>query len=346
MSHTVLYRKYRPQKFADVMGQDHIVSVFEEAIKKDKIAHAYIFSGPRGTGKTSIARILARELKISSNDITEIDAASNRGVDDIRTLREGVRTLPFDSSRKIYIIDEAHMLTKEAFNALLKTLEEPPEHVIFVLATTEPEKIIDTIHSRCQHFKFKRPSEIVIRDLMIKSAKAEGLTLEKSAAEIIAMLADGSFRDAYGILEKVSIVSKDKKLSRVEVELITGAPPQSLIINFLDSIARGDIEGSILSLRDAEKAGVDDVMFLRLVINALRIAMMLKFAPASKKKIEEEHSEDYVKSIEGILDPNRKLLGSKNLSIFLEAYNDLKFSSVDYLPIEIAVYKIIEGESI
>lgn len=345
MSYTVLYRKYRPQKFKDVMGQDHIVNVLEEAIKKNKIAHAYIFSGSRGTGKTSIARILARELQISNNDIMEIDAASNRGVEDIRAIRDGVWTLPFDSSRKIYIIDEVHMLTKEAWNALLKTLEEPPEHVVFVLATTEPEKIPDTIYSRCQHFKFKRPNEIIIRDLMIKSAKAEGLALDKSGAEIIAMLADGSFRDALGILEKVSILSKDQKLSRQEVEIITGAPSTSLVINFLDSIARSDTESSLLSLYDAQRAGVDDVLFLKMVINALRVALVLKFSPSSRKKIEEEHGEEYIKNIENIKDPNRKLLNSKALSIFLDTLNLLKFSSAQYLPIEIAVYKIIEDET-
>ncbi len=149
----VLYRKYRPSNFGEVMGQDHIVSVIEKSIKNKKIAHAYLFSGSRGIGKTSIARILAKDLGTHSDDIYEIDAASNRGIDDIRAIRDAVNTLPFHSTYKVYIVDEVHMLTKEAFNALLKTLEEPPAYVIFMLATTELEKIPETIISRLVHFK-------------------------------------------------------------------------------------------------------------------------------------------------------------------------------------------------
>ena len=161
MSETALYRKYRPQTFKEVLGQDHIVKVLQSSIELDKIAHAYIFSGSRGTGKTSVARIFAKELGTSANDITEIDAASNTGVDDIRALNESVNTIPFESKYKIYILDEAHMLSKSAWNALLKTLEEPPKHVIFILATTEFEKIPETVVSRCQTFSFRKPAQKV-----------------------------------------------------------------------------------------------------------------------------------------------------------------------------------------
>jgi DNA polymerase-3 subunit gamma/tau len=154
----VLYRKYRPNDWGDVIGQDHIVNVLENSIKLKKISHAYLFSGSRGTGKTSIARIFANALGISPNDIYEIDAASNRGIDDIREIRDGVNVLPLESTHKVYIIDEVHMLTKEAFNAILKTLEEPPAHAIFILATTETEKIPETVVSRCQVFSFKKPN--------------------------------------------------------------------------------------------------------------------------------------------------------------------------------------------
>src|SRR6266436_4362104 len=148
--HQTLYRAYRPQDFSEVRGQEHIVKALEAAIKSKKISHAYLFSGGRGTGKTSVARILARELGVTDKDLYEMDAASNRGIDDIRELREGVYAMPFESPYKFYIIDEAHMLTKEAWNALLKTLEEPPAHVIFILATTDIDKVPDTIVSRCQ----------------------------------------------------------------------------------------------------------------------------------------------------------------------------------------------------
>src|ERR1035437_7114471 len=155
-SNIALYRKYRPESFDEVLGQDHIVKAITGSLKAGKVAHAYLLCGPRGTGKTSIAQIIARELGSSVNDIYEMDAASNRGIDDIREIRENVRTLPFDSKYKIYILDEVHMFTKEAWNALLKTIEEPPEHVIFILATTEIEKIPETIISRCQSFIFKK----------------------------------------------------------------------------------------------------------------------------------------------------------------------------------------------
>ncbi len=150
----VLYRKYRPQTFKDVIGQEHVVKVLEGAVKLGNISHAYIFSGSRGTGKTSVARILAREIGTSGNDLYEMDAASNRGIDDVREIRESVNTLPFESKYKIYIIDEVHMLTREAWNAFLKTLEEPPSHVIFIMATTELEKVPETVVSRCQTFAF------------------------------------------------------------------------------------------------------------------------------------------------------------------------------------------------
>jgi DNA polymerase III, gamma/tau subunits len=155
--HIALYRKHRPQSFKEVRNQDHIVSVLEGAIEKGEIPHALLFSGTRGTGKTTLARIFARELGVKDSDLYEIDAASNRGIDDIRELREAVHTVPYESPYKVYIIDEVHMLTKEAFNALLKTLEEPPSHVVFMLATTEEEKLLDTILSRCQVFHLREP---------------------------------------------------------------------------------------------------------------------------------------------------------------------------------------------
>lgn len=178
MSEQTLYRKYRPQNFNDVVGQDHIVKPIMEALKQKTFSHAYLFSGTRGTGKTSVARIIAKELGVSVNDLYEIDAASNRGIDDIRELRESVQARPFDSEYKVYIIDEVHMLTDPAFNALLKTLEEPPAYSVFVLATTEPEKLPDTIVSRCETYQFKQPGRKVLADVVKNISKKEGYSLE------------------------------------------------------------------------------------------------------------------------------------------------------------------------
>src|SRR3989338_10716183 len=174
----VLYRQYRPQTFKEVKGQGQVTDVLAKAIKNKKISHAYLFSGSRGTGKTSVARILAHELGVSDKDLYEIDAASNRGIDDMRALREGVYSVPFDSPYKLYIIDEAHMLTKDAWNAFLKTLEEPPAHAIFVLATTERDKVPETIQSRCEIYSFKQPTREMLAEVVAEVAKKEGFALE------------------------------------------------------------------------------------------------------------------------------------------------------------------------
>src|SRR3989344_5923475 len=220
--HATLYRAYRPATFDEVRGQSQVTDVLEKSIKNKKIAHAYLFAGGRGTGKTSVARILARALGVCEKDLIEIDAASNRGMDDIRLLREGVYSAPFDWPYKFYIIDEAHMLTKEAWNAFLKTLEEPPAHAIFVLATTDRDKVPETIQSRCEIYSFKQPTREILAQIVTDIAKAEGYSLERSAAELMALLAEGSFRDALGILQKVLAVSENKKIEVKEVEDVSG----------------------------------------------------------------------------------------------------------------------------
>ena len=237
MNELALYRKYRPGEFKEVLGQDHIVKVLEVSVKKASVSHAYLFVGSRGTGKTSVARIFAKEIGVSANDLYEIDAASNRGIDDIRELREGVRVLPFGSKYKVYLIDEVHMLSRDAWGALLKTLEEPPKHVIFILATTELHKVPETIISRCQVFTFKKPGGAILRKRILSIAQAEGYELESTAAELIAILGDGSFRDAEGILQKVLNFSKSKKIKLAEVEEITGAPQASLVDDYILAIA-------------------------------------------------------------------------------------------------------------
>ncbi|KKR74438.1 MAG: polymerase III, subunit gamma and tau protein [Parcubacteria group bacterium GW2011_GWB2_40_8] len=227
MSKIVLYRKYRPLNFKDVLGQEHIVEVLKNAVNSGRVAHAYLFAGPRGTGKTSVARILAREAGCVEMDLLEIDAASSRGIDEIRALREGVRFSPLGGSVKVYIIDEVHMLTKEAFNALLKTLEEPPSHVIFILATTELDKVPETIISRCQNFTFRKISENVLRKAMLSIAVKEGFEIDEETAGLIALMADGSFRDAQGTLDQIlSAQGGEGKIAGEAVRLFLSVPPR------------------------------------------------------------------------------------------------------------------------
>ena len=231
-TYLALYRKYRPQTFSDVVGQEQLVELLTSTIKQKKISHAYLFCGGRGTGKTTVARIFARDIGCNPEDIIEIDAASNRGIDEIRELREAVRTLPFSSPYKVYIVDEAHMLTKEAANALLKTLEEPPSHVIFILATTDPDKLPQTIVSRCQKIIFKQPDVKTLADRLIHVAKEEGKKLTEESGELLARHGKGSYRDALGILEQVLAVSK-KDVEHEAVITLLGTPKKEALIDVL-----------------------------------------------------------------------------------------------------------------
>src|ERR671917_1164067 len=225
MRRVSLYRKWRPRTFDTIVGQEPVVSTLRRAIETGRVAHAYLFSGPRGTGKTSTAKVLAMGLNCvngptpepdgtcescraiinnSSLDVVEMDAASNRGIDEIRDLRDRVNLAPVAGRMKVYIIDEVHMLTSEAFNALLKMLEEPPEHVVFVLATTEKHKVLPTIISRCQSFDFRRPSVALLSEKLREIAAAEGIAVEPAALTVIAREGRGSFRDAEGLLDQLS----------------------------------------------------------------------------------------------------------------------------------------------
>lgn len=343
MSELALYRKYRPESFGDVLGQDHIVKVIKGALDQGNVSHAYLFSGSRGTGKTSIARIIARELGTSPSDLYEIDAASNRGIDDMRELRDGVRSLPFDSKYKVYIIDEAHMLTKEAWNAFLKTLEEPPAHVVFVLATTELEKVPETIISRCQTFIFKKPTEKVLAELATEIAKKEGFDLSKDAAELIALLGDGSFRDMHGIIQKVVSFSKDKKITADEIEEVTGAPKSRLVYEFIEALSEGDIEKGFKAVESASKAGSDMRAFLKLVIHNLRLVFMVRFSPGALRDLETRLSENAISFLKSVSGKGGKLSG-RTLLVMLEAYDRSKHSVVPELPLELALVELL-GES-
>ncbi len=342
MSDLALYRKYRPKTFDDVLGQDHIVKVLKGAIELGNISHSYLFFGTRGTGKTSIARIIAHVLGTSDEDTFEIDAASNRGIDDIRELRDGVATAPFNSKYKIYIIDEVHMLTKEAWNALLKTLEEPPAHVIFILATTEIEKVPETIVSRCQTFTFKKPTISVLKELVINIAKKENTKIDSAGAELVAILGDGSFRDTQGILQKVMSFSKDKKLDLKEIEIVTGAPQVSLVNGFIESLVKKDMAKGLEVITKASSQNIDMQLYLKLILIKLRIALLLRYAPDMKKDLLESLTEEDKEFMTEILKEKAEMINSKTLQILLETGETMKYASIKELALELGLVKILE----
>ena len=336
MPEIALYRKYRPQSFKEIKGQDHIVSVLENEAKMGKVSHAYLFSGSRGTGKTSVARIFAKLLGVSPEDIYEMDAASNRGIDEIREIRDSVHTYPYSSKYKIYIVDEAHMLTKEAWNAFLKTLEEPPEHVIFIMATTEMHKLPDTVISRCECFAFKKPTHQMLVESILKVTKEEKYDIEKKSASLIATLADGSFRDALSVLQKIINSSKDKKLSVAEVEKVLGAPKSDFILEVLEGVAEQNVEKGIGAVRKASEENADMQVFLKMILRSLRFVLLLRFAPDMKKLITDETGEEEFEKLSALA-KTAKNINSKTLLAFLESYSRQTYSSIPELPIELAI---------
>jgi len=342
---TVLYRKYRPATFAEVVGQAHIVDVLESAIKGKKTAHAYLFFGPRGTGKTSIARIFASALGAKSTDIIEIDAASNTGVDDIRELRSTVASMPFESPVKVYIIDEVHMLSKSAFNALLKTLEEPPAHVYFILATTEKEKVPETVISRCQSLTFKMPSKDALKKFVMDIAKKEGKPIDAPSADIVAQFGDGSFRDSLVHLQQVLSSAGSGKVDVKEVARLIGAPAFELVNDFISAVAEGKAEVGLAALQKATSQSVDMKTYLKLVLEKLRAILFLRYAPAMQKTLEEEFTPDDLLFLSGYATDAGKRVNSHTLVTFLEAYNRMGYSVIPSLPIEIALIDVIEREN-
>ena len=273
-----LYRKYRSRSLDEVLGQDHVTSILRRALEQGKIAHAYLLTGPRGVGKTSVARILAHEINHlpydddSSNlDIIEIDAASNNGVDDIRALREKAQVAPVSAPKKVYIIDEVHMLSKSAFNALLKTLEEPPEHVVFILATTDADKLPATILSRVQQFFFRPiPTEIMTRQLM-NIAKKEGFAIEEDAARLIAERSRGGFRDSISTLDQLSILAtSDQPLTASMVTEYLGLSDATMLGNLLDSYPSDDNEKVLNIFQELENSGANSVVVSHQLLSIAR----------------------------------------------------------------------------
>lgn len=338
--HQSLYRKYRPHTFKEVAGQDQIVAPLLAQIEGKSVGHAYLFAGSRGLGKTSIARIFARELGTQDADLYEIDAASNNSVDDIRALTENVYTLPFASTYKVYILDEAHMLSKGAWNAFLKTLEEPPAHALFILATTELDKVPETVQSRCQVFQFRRPTRSALAALVSDVAKKEGYTLEPAAADLVSLMGDSSYRDALSVLEKVLASASGKKITLEEVEQATGAPKHALVHALIVALSQGSQDGALSAITQAAKAEVNMSLYLTLVLERMRLVLLARHAPELRKEIQEELGVEEFAELEAVASEKESKLTHETLRTFLDAASRMRFSPIPQLPLELAVLEL------
>jgi DNA polymerase III subunit gamma/tau len=338
MAHQSLYRAYRPKAFSEVIGQEQVTRPLEEAVKSKKIGHAYLFAGSRGLGKTSVARIFANAIGTTENDLYEIDAASNNSVEDIRSLTEGVYTLPFQSPYKVYILDEVHMLSKGAWNAFLKTLEEPPSYAVFVLATTELEKVPETVQSRCQVFEFKRPTRAVLGKMVAAVAKKEGFSIEPDAAELIALLAESSYRDALSILQKVVAGSHGKTLTREQVELATGAPRREQVHALLGALAAGERGKALSAVESAAKDGADMRLFLELVLEGLRVILLIRYAPDLHTELTTELGADEFVALQKFA--SGKGIAHVTMLAFLHAADRIRYAPIPVLPLELAILEL------
>lgn len=352
----VLYNKYRSSDFDKLIGQEHITRVLKNAVKSGKISHAYLFTGSRGTGKTSTARILARalnceKLKTDGNpcgecakciaisegkfmDLIEIDAASNRGIDQIRELKERVEFSPVEGKYKIYIIDEVHMLTKEAFNALLKTLEEPPEHAVFVLATTDVHKLPATILSRCQRYDFRLGSDKEIEQAIKGVAKGEGISLSKGALNILVENANGSYRDGLSLLDVVVSgqisSSKPEEVSESEVRKTLGIPDSTMVYHLLETLVYGKQKEALELIEEMESKGVNFQQFTKFVLLSLQDILVRKIKGGSEEK---EHSFAKGLSVSEV---------SALINIFLSADRNLRYAVIPSLILEMAIPQVID----
>ncbi|HZQ09981.1 MAG TPA: DNA polymerase III subunit gamma/tau [Anaerolineae bacterium] len=349
-----LYLKYRPQTFEDVQGQEHITNTLKNALVLNRIAHAYLFTGTRGTGKTSTARILAKAVNCLNPDVTkrpdnecaicraineerlldlvEIDAASNTGVDNIRDLRDKVDFRPNEARFKVYIIDEAHMLSNAAFNALLKTLEEPPPHVIFVLATTEANRVPATITSRCQRFDFKRATLQELIQQLGDIAKKEGMELEPAALELVARQANGSFRDGTSLLDQLTAYSGDT-ITLKHVQVLLGAASREIIRDIVAALAAREVGQGIAALDQAVDAGADPRQVARDVVEYLRGVLMFTVKSDVTLSVADEVRAE-MREIAAQMNPEQV---SRAIRLFSQAGYDLRNSASPTLPLEMAL---------
>ncbi len=351
----VLYRKYRPKTFKEVEGQEHVVKTLQGALSLGRVSHAYLFAGPRGSGKTTIARLLAKALNceketedscdkcdfcLAANmgtgiDLIELDAASQTGVDNIRDLKESVRSAPLQGKYKIYIIDEVHMLSRAAFNAFLKTLEEPPSHAIFILATTEPYKVLPTVLSRVQRFDFKRLAVNQIINKLNKIVKIEEIKVPEEVLSIVALNADGSLRDAESDLAKlISFVGTEVKLE--DAQNLLGIIPFNLHEEFINHLAEGRSESGIDFINRIYSAGVDLNNFTDSFLEYLRKIMVLKASTSVEAVLASELTSEHMKTLKELANRFTIRNLADFISIFIKAKDNLKSSPVPQLPLELA----------
>lgn len=364
MDNLVLYRKYRPRNFKEIIGQEHIVRTLTNALSQGMISHAYLFAGPQGTGKTTIARLLAKALNCQNRkekewepcnlcqscqeinegraiDLIEIDAASNRGIDEIRDLRDGIHFVPTRSKYKVFIIDESHQLTKEAANALLKTLEEPPVHAIFILATTEIHKMIPTILSRCQRFDFRKLKKEEIFQRLEMILKKEGISFEKEALEIIAQTADGSIRDAESLLDQaISFTGEDKMIKKDEIISLLGVADKNLVVKFTELLSEKKITETIEFLNEIVFKGVELKEFTKSLIEFLREILLWKISTESQSSLNFiltfQEKEKFQKLAQKFSEKELREILEK----FLSAEQKMKYTSISQLPLELAIVEI------
>lgn len=356
MSYVALYRAYRPKSFSEVAGQKHVVKTLQNAIKLDKVSHAYLFSGPRGTGKTTIAKILAKAINCehgpaiepcnkcdvcaainagSNPDVIEIDAASNNGVDEIREIRDKVRFLPSMSRRKVYIIDEVHMLSTGAFNALLKTLEEPPKHVIFILATTEPQKIPLTILSRVQRFDFLGISEKEIIEVLNRVCKSEKIKISDEALDIISTSCDGGMRDALSLLDQAISYSASGVVEASDVLAVSGNVSNITLLELLNNVYNKEQASAVSALDDIISSGKEVTKILSDLIELLKNVLLYNAGVYDKNKsiFKEDLFKEYAKKIK-----SQKLYGY--LDILSNCQSQIKFTNQKKAYLELAILKM------